>query len=142
MPHLVHHICLIANKEPLCNCRPIPCLILCLYTHINRMQSRQSEGLASFSRTSTRESTPSVGKPLLGRAMSRSILLLWVLCGHNRLMLFKYRDGIFRIPTPTRWLVLVSGPKLTDELRKAPDDVLSFREVFKNVRDCPLRINT
>ena len=41
------------------------------------MQSRQSEGLASFPRTSTRESTPSVQKFLSRRAMSRSILLLW-----------------------------------------------------------------
>ena len=33
-----------------------------------------------------------------------------------------------------RWHVIVSGPKLVDELRKAPDDVLSFLEATREVR--------
>ena len=33
-----------------------------------------------------------------------------------------------------RWHVIVLGPKLIDDLRKAPDDVLSFHEATREVR--------
>ncbi|KAI0804683.1 cytochrome P450 [Irpex lacteus] len=40
----------------------------------------------------------------------------------------KYRDGIFKIPYLNSWHIVVSGPKLIDELRQAKDDELSFAE--------------
>ncbi|KAF8665785.1 hypothetical protein AX16_000232 [Volvariella volvacea WC 439] len=40
----------------------------------------------------------------------------------------KYYGSAFKLPMLTQWMVVVSGPKMVDELRKAPDDVLSFNE--------------
>ncbi|KAH9176040.1 cytochrome P450 [Lactarius sanguifluus] len=37
------------------------------------------------------------------------------------------RRGVFRIATFRRWMVLVSGPELVEDVRKAPDDVLSTK---------------
>ncbi|KAI9465132.1 cytochrome P450 [Lactarius psammicola] len=37
----------------------------------------------------------------------------------------KTRRGLFKIATFRRWMVLASGPELIEDVRKAPDDVLS-----------------
>ncbi|GJJ07760.1 hypothetical protein Clacol_001965 [Clathrus columnatus] len=39
-----------------------------------------------------------------------------------------YKDRIYRIPSKDRWQVIVSRPDQIEELRKAPDDVLSFKD--------------
>ena len=36
------------------------------------------------------------------------------------------RPGLFKIATFRRWMVLPSGPELIEDVRKAPDDVLSM----------------
>ena len=41
-------------------------------------------------------------------------------------------DPIFKVPTINHWLVVVSG-KYTDELQRAPEDVLSFNEAANEV---------
>ncbi|KAG6333860.1 hypothetical protein ID866_5235 [Astraeus odoratus] len=47
----------------------------------------------------------------------------------------KYKNSIpFKIPTLQYWIVVVSGRKLLDEVRKAPDDQLSANEAGKEVR--------
>ncbi|ESK85449.1 cytochrome p450 [Moniliophthora roreri MCA 2997] len=38
----------------------------------------------------------------------------------------KYQGQLFKIPMYDYWQVIVTSPQLLDELRKAPDDVLSF----------------
>ncbi|EPQ50638.1 cytochrome P450 [Gloeophyllum trabeum ATCC 11539] len=43
----------------------------------------------------------------------------------------KYRGGLFRVPRFDGWTVYVTSPVLVEELRKAPDDVLSFSEATK-----------
>ncbi|THH31099.1 hypothetical protein EUX98_g3096 [Antrodiella citrinella] len=40
----------------------------------------------------------------------------------------KYKGGAFKVPQLFRWEVIVTGPKLIEELRKAGDDELSFDE--------------
>jgi hypothetical protein len=45
----------------------------------------------------------------------------------------QYRGSAFKIPTPTRWLVVVSGKEKVDELRKANEDVVSFRKAVNEV---------
>ncbi|KAF7792532.1 hypothetical protein EIP86_003573 [Pleurotus ostreatoroseus] len=40
----------------------------------------------------------------------------------------KYKGGMFKIPTPERWIVVVTGPKLIDELRRFPDEQVSFMD--------------
>ncbi|ESK87975.1 cytochrome p450 [Moniliophthora roreri MCA 2997] len=40
----------------------------------------------------------------------------------------KYQGRVFKIPLLEHWQIVVTTPKLLDELRKAPDDVLSFTE--------------
>ncbi|KAH9954865.1 cytochrome P450 [Russula dissimulans] len=36
--------------------------------------------------------------------------------------------GLFKIATFRKWMVLAAGPELIEDIRKAPDNVLSFRE--------------
>ncbi|EAU87974.2 cytochrome P450 [Coprinopsis cinerea okayama7 len=43
----------------------------------------------------------------------------------------KYPGGVFKVPTlssPNRWLIVVSGAKLVDDIRKAGKDELSFSD--------------
>ncbi|KAJ3480751.1 hypothetical protein NLI96_g8124 [Meripilus lineatus] len=40
----------------------------------------------------------------------------------------RYKGSVFKIPLPFHWHVIVSGPKLIEELRKAEEDELSFGE--------------
>ncbi|TFK45956.1 cytochrome P450 [Heliocybe sulcata] len=44
----------------------------------------------------------------------------------------KYKGGLFRVPRFDGWRVYVTTPELIDEIRKAPDDVLSFAEATNN----------
>ncbi|KAF8583781.1 cytochrome P450 [Ramaria rubella] len=45
----------------------------------------------------------------------------------------KYQPGVFRVPEFNHWHVVVAGPQLTEELRKAADDELSLSEGVKNL---------
>ncbi|KDR68413.1 hypothetical protein GALMADRAFT_78764 [Galerina marginata CBS 339.88] len=40
----------------------------------------------------------------------------------------KYYGTAFKVPTISRWVVVVSGPQMLDDIRRATDDQLSFRE--------------
>ena len=40
---------------------------------------------------------------------------------------------MFKIPTPERWIVVVTGPKLIDELRRFPDEQVSFMDAAGEV---------
>ncbi|KAI0673763.1 cytochrome P450 [Trametes maxima] len=40
----------------------------------------------------------------------------------------KYYGSVFKVPLLDQWVVIVSGPKMVDELRRRPDDELSFME--------------
>ena len=48
---------------------------------------------------------------------------------------------IFKIPTIDRWIVVVSG-KYTEELHRAPEDVLGFNEALNTVGLSYLTSNT
>ncbi|CAL1693826.1 unnamed protein product [Somion occarium] len=45
----------------------------------------------------------------------------------------KHKGGIFKIAMLDRWLVVVSGPKLVEELRKLPDEQVSFLEAAQDL---------
>ncbi|CAL1703009.1 unnamed protein product [Somion occarium] len=51
---------------------------------------------------------------------------------HNKELILegyhKYKGRAFKVPELFRWHVIVTGPKLVDELRKAPDEMLSFKD--------------
>lgn len=49
----------------------------------------------------------------------------------------QYPDGIFKVATIDKWMVVVTGRKRLDELRKAPDDALSFQEATDEVCSRP-----
>lgn len=38
----------------------------------------------------------------------------------------QYKGGMFKVPMLERWLVVVTGPKLMDELQRFPDEYVSF----------------
>ncbi len=41
---------------------------------------------------------------------------------------------MFKIPLPDRWIVVVTGSRLVDDLQKFPDDHVSFLEAAADVR--------
>lgn len=43
----------------------------------------------------------------------------------------KYSGSLFKIPTLKSWIVIVSSRHLIEEIRRAPDDVLSMDEAFR-----------
>lgn len=44
----------------------------------------------------------------------------------------RYPNGVFKVATVSKWIVVLTGPKYLDELRKAPDEVLSFQEAVND----------
>ncbi|KAH8092525.1 cytochrome P450 [Cristinia sonorae] len=44
----------------------------------------------------------------------------------------KYKGRAFKVPELFRWMIIVTGPQLIEELRKAPDDQLSFDEAVSD----------
>ncbi|KAJ2913479.1 hypothetical protein MD484_g6916, partial [Candolleomyces efflorescens] len=58
----------------------------------------------------------------------------FVFKGHNILKegYSKYKGNAYKVPTlasSSRWFIVVSGERMIEDMRKAPSDVLSFREV-------------
>ena len=52
----------------------------------------------------------------------------------------QYYGTSFKVAFPDKWLVVVSGSEMLDELRRRPDDELSFLEGAEEVRNtvsCP-----
>ncbi|KIL57275.1 hypothetical protein M378DRAFT_88119, partial [Amanita muscaria Koide BX008] len=43
----------------------------------------------------------------------------------------KYSGSLFKIPTLKSWIIIVSSRHLIEEIRRAPDDVLSMDEAFR-----------
>ncbi|KAF8574248.1 cytochrome P450 [Ramaria rubella] len=80
---------------------------------------------------STTSKDPYASIPAIGRTGALSSYLdaiRFIRQGHVMLMegYNKYKPGVFRLPDMNRWHILVSDQKHIDELRKAPDDVLSL----------------
>ena len=46
---------------------------------------------------------------------------------------FQTRPGLFKIAKFRRWMVLVAGPELIEDVRKAPENVLSRLEPIIDV---------
>jgi hypothetical protein len=46
----------------------------------------------------------------------------------------KHKGGMFRVPLIDRWVVVLTGPRLIEELRKVPEDELSFDHAMRDVR--------
>ncbi|KAI0072121.1 cytochrome P450 [Panus rudis PR-1116 ss-1] len=45
----------------------------------------------------------------------------------------KYKGGTFRVPEFQKWRVIVTSPRLVEELRKSPEDALSFDGAFAEI---------
>ncbi|KAG7094523.1 hypothetical protein E1B28_005352 [Marasmius oreades] len=45
----------------------------------------------------------------------------------------KYPGQAFKVPLLDRWLVIISGRDMLEDLRKATDDQLSFKEAFRQI---------
>jgi hypothetical protein len=45
----------------------------------------------------------------------------------------RYHGNAFKYAAPDRWMVIVSGTELVEELRRAADDELSFMEATGEV---------
>lgn len=45
----------------------------------------------------------------------------------------KHKGGMFRVPLIDRWVVVLTGPRLIEELRKVPKDELSFDHAMRDL---------
>ncbi|KAI0080654.1 cytochrome P450 [Panus rudis PR-1116 ss-1] len=45
----------------------------------------------------------------------------------------KHKGGIFKVAMLDKWVIVVTGPKLVDELRKFPDNQVSFNEASRDL---------
>ena len=45
----------------------------------------------------------------------------------------QYRGSVFKVPTMTNWMIIASGRDKVEEIRRAPDDVLSMRDAIEGV---------
>ncbi|KAG2085392.1 cytochrome P450 [Suillus discolor] len=45
----------------------------------------------------------------------------------------KHKGGIFRVPLFDKWVVVLTGPRLIEELRKVPEDELSFDHAIRDL---------
>ncbi|KAL4070778.1 cytochrome P450 [Scleroderma citrinum] len=45
----------------------------------------------------------------------------------------QYKDGFFKVPMMNRWVVVITGPRLLEELRKIPDERLSFDHAMRDL---------
>jgi hypothetical protein len=45
----------------------------------------------------------------------------------------KYRGSVFKVPTMNNWMIVASGHDKVEEIRRAPDDVLSMRDGLEGV---------
>lgn len=54
----------------------------------------------------------------------------------------KFSGGIFKVPTLSHWIVIITKPKHIEELRKAPDDDLSASEAMLEVLQLPFTVDS
>lgn len=47
----------------------------------------------------------------------------------------QYHGSVFKVALLQHWMVIVSGPKMVDELRRRRDDELSFTEGTEEVQN-------
>ncbi|KIL60300.1 hypothetical protein M378DRAFT_168328 [Amanita muscaria Koide BX008] len=63
---------------------------------------------------------------------------------HGRKMLkdgyIKFHGSVFKVPTLTSWTIVVSGSNLIDELRRAPDEILSSTEALRQATHLDLTL--
>lgn len=55
------------------------------------------------------------------------------LCGDG----YQYKGGVFKVATLDHWEVTATGSEAMEEIRQAPDDVLSFIDSANRVRCFP-----
>jgi hypothetical protein len=52
--------------------------------------------------------------------------------------MFQHKSAPFKVANMYGWMVILSNRKHIEELRRAPDDELSFMEAASNVSNCPI----
>ena len=58
---------------------------------------------------------------------------IFFLCPSNNRTL-QAGPGLFKVATFSRWMVLPTNSELVEDIRKAPEDILSIREPIDEVR--------
>ena len=53
-------------------------------------------------------------------------------------MMFQHKSAPFKVANKYGWMVILSNRKHIEELRKAPDDELSFFQAASDVSNCPV----
>ncbi|KAF4619512.1 hypothetical protein D9613_005419 [Agrocybe pediades] len=76
--------------------------------------------------------------PTVGSAgVISSYIDAWKFYKHGHKMIEKgyqkYRGSAFKVPMMSRWMVVVSGPDMINDIRRATDEQLSFREAVAEI---------
>ena len=50
-------------------------------------------------------------------------------------MSLQYYNSAFKVALVNQWVVIVNGPKMIEDIRKRPDDEVSFMRAFDEVCD-------
>lgn len=58
----------------------------------------------------------------------------------HKVVLFQYRGSAFKAPFLDQWVVMVSGPRLVDELRRRPESELSLATAITEVSQLRARL--
>jgi len=70
---------------------------------------------------------PAIGTSIPGLSYINGLRYLW--CSEERLLSgyakYAYTTGIFKVPLPDQWLVVIAGPQQIAELKKMSDDQIS-----------------
>ncbi|PPQ77970.1 hypothetical protein CVT26_005275 [Gymnopilus dilepis] len=76
---------------------------------------------------------PTIGSS--GVILSYFYAFKFILWGHEMIQegYSKYHGTAFKVPTLSRWLVMVSGPQMIDDIRRATHDQLSFTEAVSEI---------
>ncbi|THU77013.1 hypothetical protein K435DRAFT_703392 [Dendrothele bispora CBS 962.96] len=45
----------------------------------------------------------------------------------------KYHGRAFKVRMPYRWVIIATGPDLVNDIKRAPDDMMSFDEAVNDV---------
>lgn len=53
-------------------------------------------------------------------------------------LMIQYKGSVFKVPRLDQWIVVVCGAKMNEELRRVPEDELSFLAASEEVHFCIL----
>lgn len=51
-------------------------------------------------------------------------------------LFYQYPGTAFKVPMLSKWMIVISGPKMVDDIRRATDDQVDFNDAVAEVCAC------